>query len=688
MNEANAVNRSQRIVVGQPMHTVTILNVLDSEQRIIISMPSRSVSVINAGPVGPQGPKGDEGQIGPEGPQGDPGTDGIDGATGPQGPQGDPGPQGPKGDKGDTGSAGAGVPAGGSALQVMRKSADNTTIEWASAAAEWQYRHMSTVGATPTSGLFSVNVLAEPTQIKIPTTTSIDGTTRTNDLARLAIGDVLLLRSIPPTSSNVMRLKVTSVPVLATGVVTMSVVRMPSTGTGFTSQDGALALNGYYSIQPQYMGSAGGSEEVWVGPDTPTDTAIELWYDTDEESITPVQAWNSAWGLVAPPVVYATQTVIPTNTNGNPGISVTWTAVAGRRYRVSLTASRVLCATAGELLIYWSDGGGGAFDHVSMRTVQANQVVDVNGFVDLAPTAGPFTVRLTSGLSSGQQTWQYGGYNSKMSVEDIGPVDAAIPVASNPTVTQWNSGWGLVSAAQLTANSAGFTTTPLTLGSTTFTAVIGRQYRVSVEAYFFGTVAQDTVGMTVFVNGVQSQSSIIGLPIVSQLFKSTCSVNLSGLSGSTTVSFQASRANGTGSVSMGAATTYPAFIIVEDVGPVSGSTPVPNPIPGWITPTYQNSWKAFAAGWSQPGFRKVGDEVELRGMITGGSTTLPTAFVLPPGYRPKDRTVFGPCGELGAARVDVTQDSGSNPGEVWILSGYTNVSGWVSLDGIKFSVTP
>lgn len=36
-----------------------------------------------------------------------------------------------KGDKGDTGSPGAGVPVGGTALQVIRKSADNTTTEWA-----------------------------------------------------------------------------------------------------------------------------------------------------------------------------------------------------------------------------------------------------------------------------------------------------------------------------------------------------------------------------------------------------------------------------------------------------------------------------------------------------------------------------------------------------------------------------
>lgn len=91
-----------------------------------------------AGPPGPQGPKGDTGETGPQGPKGDTGAAGPQGATGPQGPageRGEVGPQGPKGDTGETGPrgpqgeqgpAGVGVPSGGTAGQVLSKTADGT----------------------------------------------------------------------------------------------------------------------------------------------------------------------------------------------------------------------------------------------------------------------------------------------------------------------------------------------------------------------------------------------------------------------------------------------------------------------------------------------------------------------------------------------------------------------------------
>jgi hypothetical protein len=100
-----------------------------------------------------------------------------------------------------------------------------------------------------------------------------------------------------------------------------------------------------------------------------------------------------------------------------------------------------------------------------------------------------------------------------------------------------------------------------------------------------------------------------------------------------------------------------------------------------VAPTLVNSWRVFAAGWSTPGYRLVGDRGELRGMYTGGSATAATAFTLPPGYRPLNRTVFDARSDIGTARVDVNTN-----GEVWFLGGYTNVSGFLSLDGLWFSI--
>lgn len=81
------------------------------------------------GLTGPQGPVGDTGPQGPTGPKGDMGD------TGPTGPQGIQGPQGVKGDTGNTGPVGPGVPAGGSAGQLLRKlSATDYATEWFTAA--------------------------------------------------------------------------------------------------------------------------------------------------------------------------------------------------------------------------------------------------------------------------------------------------------------------------------------------------------------------------------------------------------------------------------------------------------------------------------------------------------------------------------------------------------------------------
>ena len=100
------------------------------------------------GPQGPAGPKGDTGPEGPAGPKGDPGPEGPQGPAGQdgsvsfdsltpeqkaelKGDPGDPGPQGERGPEGPQGPAGQGVPAGGTAGQVLtKKSGTDYDTEW------------------------------------------------------------------------------------------------------------------------------------------------------------------------------------------------------------------------------------------------------------------------------------------------------------------------------------------------------------------------------------------------------------------------------------------------------------------------------------------------------------------------------------------------------------------------------
>lgn len=90
----------------------------------------------DTGAQGPQGNPGAKGDAGPQGLQGDPGPKGDTGLQGPQGLKGDKGDTGAPGAKGDTGAAGVGVPAGGTAGQVLTKtSGADYAADWATPAA-------------------------------------------------------------------------------------------------------------------------------------------------------------------------------------------------------------------------------------------------------------------------------------------------------------------------------------------------------------------------------------------------------------------------------------------------------------------------------------------------------------------------------------------------------------------------
>lgn len=86
------------------------------------------------GERGPQGPAGATGATGPAGADGAPGATGATGPQGPEGPKGDTGAQGPAGaagPQGEAGPAGVGVPAGGTAGQVLtKKSGTDYDTEW------------------------------------------------------------------------------------------------------------------------------------------------------------------------------------------------------------------------------------------------------------------------------------------------------------------------------------------------------------------------------------------------------------------------------------------------------------------------------------------------------------------------------------------------------------------------------
>lgn len=102
----------------------------------------------------------------------------------------------------------------------------------------------------------------------------------------------------------------------------------------------------------------------------------------------------------------------------------------------------------------------------------------------------------------------------------------------------------------------------------------------------------------------------------------------------------------------------------------------------WIAPTFENGWVDF--GGANPGaaYRRVGDEVQLRGVIKSGTVGVVPAFTMPADYRPLAGTlnVFFPALSAGALGMVVV----SAAGEVQVQVG-TNTD--VSMTGMSFSVS-
>lgn len=138
----------------------------------------------------------------------------------------------------------------------------------------------------------------------------------------------------------------------------------------------------------------------------------------------------------------------------------------------------------------------------------------------------------------------------------------------------WNAPWGLVvpssgsNPAQATSDQGSITTvTDITSLSVTWNAVSNRNYLVTIYVRVASTVANDVVQVQITdgSNNQKQQGQVAALSATP--LGMAVSVILTGLSGSTTMKGRIVRAAGTGTVSIYASSTSPAYISVEDIGP-------------------------------------------------------------------------------------------------------------------------
>jgi len=82
---------------------------------------------------------------------------------------------------------------------------------------------------------------------------------------------------------------------------------------------------------------------------------------------------------------------------------------------------------------------------------------------------------------------------------------------------------------------------------------------------------------------------------------------------------------------------------------------------GWVTPSLSSGWtNAVSSGWDVPGYRRIGDEVYLRGAVVGG--TISTApFFLPTHCRPSRNRSFivSSSHSSGTSRLQIRASDGA-----------------------------
>lgn len=127
---------------------------------------------------------------------------------------------------------------------------------------------------------------------------------------------------------------------------------------------------------------------------------------------------------------------------------------------------------------------------------------------------------------------------------------------------------GVMGYTAKTTEQTGITTVVDITGlSVTFTAVAGRRYRVTLQALVFSSVANDIVQIQIRDgSGTVLNLSQVLAPSTTFGVSAACQFVTNGWSGSTTVKAAALRNSGTGSVTFDAGATYPAYILVEDIG--------------------------------------------------------------------------------------------------------------------------
>lgn len=125
--------------------------------------------------------------------------------------------------------------------------------------------------------------------------------------------------------------------------------------------------------------------------------------------------------------------------------------------------------------------------------------------------------------------------------------------------------------AQATANQGTFTSATDLTGLTTTVTVpyAGHRIRITAEASFQSSVADDVAALLIMEGATQLQSGPVLCRPINTSLKVVCHAIVVPTAAAHTYKLQGTRVAGTGNITMAASATAPAIILVEDLGPAA-----------------------------------------------------------------------------------------------------------------------
>lgn len=220
-----------------------------------------------------------------------------------------------------------------------------------------------------------------------------------------------------------------------------------------------------------------------------------------------------------------------------------------------VTARAGLVVTAGGLTATGNSTITGTLSGLTGLTV-ASGGITVTGASTITGTLGGITTLTATTLAGTLST------AAQASVTSLGNLTGLQLLSTN--VGAGTLGYAQVVADQGAIVGAFVDLTSLTV---TFTAVTGRRYKATAYCAFQSTVANDYANLLIGDGVTTYANAFWDLGVVGSQVQNTIVAVVTGLSaGSKTWKLTAQRGVGTGTLTLKAAATNPAFILIEDIG--------------------------------------------------------------------------------------------------------------------------